>query len=166
MRRNDSRLRASNSESAFRHGSASRELNSIIGGVNRSTMSAMNNVASPATAKVLIVDDEEAQRTGLASMVSSWGYTADTAPDGQVALEKLNSGSYQVLVTDLMMPKMDGFELLKRLTGQGNMPPAIVLTAFGNIHTSIATIHDLGAYWVLEKPIPPAAFRILLDRAT
>ncbi len=129
-------------------------------------MSAMNNVASPATAKVLIVDDEEAQRTGLASMVSSWGYTADTAPDGQVALEKLNSGSYQVLVTDLMMPKMDGFELLKRLTGQGNMPPAIVLTAFGNIETAIATIHDLGAYWFLEKPIQPAALRILLERAT
>jgi DNA-binding NtrC family response regulator len=125
----------------------------------------MNNVVSPASARVLIVDDEETQRNGLANMVSSWNFAADTAPDGQEALERLNTGSYQVLVTDLMMPKMDGFELLKRLGAQGNMPPAIVLTAFGNIETAIATIHDLGAFWFLEKPIQPAALRILLERA-
>ena len=46
------------------------------------------------------------------------------------------------------------------------MPPAIVLTAFGNIETAIATIHDLGAFWFLEKPIQPAALRILLERAS
>ena len=125
----------------------------------------MNNVVPPNAARVLIVDDEQAQRAGLASMVSSWGYAADTATDGQDALDKLANGSYQVLVTDLMMPKMDGFELLKRLAGQGSMPPAIVLTAFGNIETAIATIHDLGAFWFLEKPIAPQALRILLERA-
>jgi DNA-binding NtrC family response regulator len=125
----------------------------------------MNNVVPSASAKVLIVDDEESQRTGLASMVSSWGFAAETAVDGQDALEKLNAGTVQVLVTDLMMPRMDGFELLKRLTSQGSMPPAIVLTAFGNIETAIATIHDLGAFWFLEKPIQPAALRILLERA-
>ncbi|HYO81005.1 MAG TPA: sigma-54 dependent transcriptional regulator [Bryobacteraceae bacterium] len=125
----------------------------------------MNNVVGPASARVLIVDDEETQRNGLASMVSSWNFAAETAPDGQEALDKLSSGAYQVLVTDLMMPKMDGFELLKRLGAQGNLPPAIVLTAFGNIETAIATIHDLGAFWFLEKPIQPAALRILLERA-
>jgi DNA-binding NtrC family response regulator len=45
------------------------------------------------------------------------------------------------------------------------MPPAIVLTAFGNIETAIQTIHDLGAFWFLEKPIQPNALRILLQRA-
>ncbi len=125
----------------------------------------MNNVVNPASAKVLIVDDEESQRGGLASMVSSWGFTAETASDGQEALDRLSEGAVQVLVTDLMMPRMDGFELLKRLTSQGNMPPTIVLTAFGNIETAIATIHDLGAFWFLEKPIQPAALRILLERA-
>jgi DNA-binding NtrC family response regulator len=125
----------------------------------------MNNVVSPASARVLIVDDEETQRSGLASMITSWGFTAETACDGQDALDKFAAGSVQVLVTDLMMPRMDGFELLKRLGTQGNMPPAIVLTAFGNIETAIATIHDLGAFWFLEKPIQPAALRILLERA-
>ena len=56
--------------------------------------------------------------------------------------------------------------MLKRLGASGNMPPAIVLTAFGNIETAIATIHDLGAFWFLEKPIQPAALRILLERAS
>ncbi len=124
----------------------------------------MNNV-TPGSARVLVVDDEETQRNGLASMIASWGFAPETACDGQDALEKLSAGAVQVLVTDLMMPRMDGFELLKRLGSQGNMPPAIVLTAFGNIETAIATIHDLGAFWFLEKPIQPAALRILLERA-
>ncbi|HYP15384.1 MAG TPA: sigma-54 dependent transcriptional regulator, partial [Bryobacteraceae bacterium] len=125
----------------------------------------MNNVLGPAPSKVLIVDDEETQRNGLASMITSWGFACETATDGQDALDKLNNGAVQVLVTDLMMPRMDGFELLKRLGSQGSVPPAIVLTAFGNIETAIATIHDLGAFWFLEKPIQPAALRILLERA-
>ncbi len=98
-------------------------------------------------------------------MVSSWGFTAETAADGQEALEKLSGFPAHVMVTDLMMPRMDGFELLRRLAAQGGGPPAIVVTAFGNIETAIATIHDLGAFWFLEKPIEPRALRVLLERA-
>lgn len=117
------------------------------------------------TTRVLIVDDEENQRVGLASMVSAWGFTAETAADGQEALDRLGTFPAHVLVTDLMMPRMDGFELLRRLSSQGNGPPAIVVTAFGNIETAIATMHDLGAFWFLEKPIEPRALRVLLERA-
>lgn len=98
-------------------------------------------------------------------MISAWGFTAETASDGQEALEKLASFPAHVIVTDLMMPRMDGFELMKRLTNEGNTIPAIVLTAFGNIETAIQTIHDLGAFWFHEKPIQPAALRVLLERA-
>jgi DNA-binding NtrC family response regulator len=115
--------------------------------------------------RVLIVDDEENQRVGLASMVTSWGFTAETAGDGQEALDKLSTFPAHVMVTDLMMPRMDGFELLRRLSSQGAGPPAIVVTAFGNIETAIATMHDLGAFWFLEKPIEPRALRVLLERA-
>jgi DNA-binding NtrC family response regulator len=111
------------------------------------------------------VDDEEAQRNGLASMISSWGFAAETAADGQEALDKLAVSAPHVLVTDLMMPRIDGFELLRRLGSQGSAIPAIVLTAFGNIETAIGTIHDLGAFWFLEKPIQPSALRALLERA-
>jgi DNA-binding NtrC family response regulator len=114
---------------------------------------------------VLIVDDEESQRGPLAAMVSAWGFNVETAADGQEALDKLSSFPANVIVTDLMMPRMDGFELMKRLNADGNMPPAVALTAFGNIETAIQTVHDLGAFWFVEKPIQPAALRVLLERA-
>jgi DNA-binding NtrC family response regulator len=125
----------------------------------------VGNQATRPSISVLIVDDEESQRTPLAAMISAWGFTVETAADGQEALDKLASYPANVIVTDLMMPRMDGFELMKRLASNGNMPPAIVLTAFGNIETAIQTIHDLGAFWFLEKPIQPAALRVLLERA-
>ena len=125
----------------------------------------MSNIASGPQTRVLIADDEENQRAGLAKMIQSWGFAVETAADGQEALDKLNALPVHVLVTDLMMPRMDGFELLKRLATQGSVPPAIVLTAFGNIETAIQTMHDLGAFWFLEKPIQPSALKVLLERA-
>src|SRR5579884_2440310 len=103
----------------------------------------MSDIVSGPPTRVLIADDEENQRAGLAKMIQSWGFSIDTAADGQEALEKLSTTPVHVLVTDLMMPRMDGFELLKRLGSQGGMPPAIVLTAFGNIETAVQTMHDL-----------------------
>ena len=117
----------------------------------------MANASSASQTRVLVADDEENQRAGLAKMIQSWGFTVETAADGQDAFEKLNQTPAHVLVTDLMMPRMDGFELLKRLGAQGTLPPTIVLTAFGNIETAVQTIHDLGAFWFLEKPIQPSA---------
>jgi len=63
------------------------------------------------------------------------------------------------------MPRMDGFELLKRLRAQSILPTTIVLTAFGNIETAVQTMHDLGAFWFLEKPIQASALKVLLERA-
>ena len=114
---------------------------------------------------MLVADDEENQRAGLAKMIQSWGFAVETAFDGQDAFEKLAQTPAHVLVTDLMMPRMDGFELLKRLGSQNTLPPTIVLTAFGNIETAVQTMHDLGAFWFLEKPIQPSALKVLLERA-
>jgi len=125
----------------------------------------MANAEPGGGTRVLIVDDEENQRKGLASMVSAWGYATETAADGEEALEKLQEFPAHVLITDLMMPRMDGFELLRRLGTLGSRVTPIVLTAFGNIETAIATIHDLGAFWFLEKPIQAGALRVLLERA-
>src|SRR5436190_5105777 len=78
------------------------------------------------TLRVLIVDDEASQRAGLAGMVSAWGMIAETASDGLEALEKLNDVPVDVILTDLNMPGMDGFELLARLHESPDSPPAIV----------------------------------------
>ncbi len=125
----------------------------------------MGNGKAAGPVRVLIVDDEENQRLGLAAMVAAWGYEAETAADGQEAIEKLAVFPAQVIVTDLMMPRMDGAELLRRLNAQGGAPPAIVATAFGNLETAVSTIHELGAFWFMEKPIQARALRTLLERA-
>ena len=125
----------------------------------------MGNSPSTPLVRVLVADDEENQRVGLSKMIQSWGFTVDTAFDGQDAFDKLAHTPTHVLVTDLMMPRMDGFELLKRLGSQNTLPPTIVLTAFGNIETAVQTMHDLGAFWFLEKPIQPSALKVLLERA-
>jgi len=115
--------------------------------------------------KVLIVDDEASQRSGLAAMVSAWGMTPETAGDGNEALLKLADFPADVIVTDLNMPGLDGFGFLQRLRDLGDMPPTIVLTAFGSVETAVKTVHELGAYWFLEKPIQPGSMEVLLRRA-
>src|SRR6266571_2164146 len=115
--------------------------------------------------KVLIVDDEASQRSGLAAMVSAWGMTPETAGEGNEALQKLEEFAADVILTDLNMPGLDGFGFLQRLREAGDMPPTIVLTAYGNIETAVKTVHELGAYWFLEKPIQPSTLEVLIRRA-
>jgi DNA-binding NtrC family response regulator len=115
--------------------------------------------------KILIVDDEASQRSGLAAMVSAWGMTPETAAEGGQALATLADFPADVVLTDLNMPGMDGFAFLRRMRESGDMPPTIVLTAFGNMETAVRTVHELGAYWFLEKPIQPGALEVLIRRA-
>jgi DNA-binding NtrC family response regulator len=114
--------------------------------------------------RILIVDDEPSQRSGLAGMISAWGMQAESAQDGKDALEKLDTFSPDVIITDLNMPGMDGFELLRKLQEMEAAPPAIVLTAFGSVDTAVKTVHDYGAYWFLEKPVTPSALEMLVRR--
>src|SRR5215831_18853963 len=101
----------------------------------------------------------------MAAMVSAWGMSPETAADGNEALLKLNSFAADVIITDLNMPGLDGFGFLQRLRDSGDMPPTIVLTAYGNVETAVKTVHELGAYWFLEKPIQPGSLEVLIRRA-
>jgi DNA-binding NtrC family response regulator len=115
--------------------------------------------------RVLLVDDDAELRDDLARLLSSQGYHTTTAADGQEALERLESGSPDVLVTDLVMPRLDGFELLRTLRETGQVIPAIVLTGFGSLDKALSIIKDLEAYWFLEKPVKLSALQSLLQRA-
>jgi DNA-binding NtrC family response regulator len=116
--------------------------------------------------RVLVVDDEANQRNALASMIGGWGYSAETAENGADALSKLDTMEVAAVVTDLMMPVMDGAQFLDHLRQRSSPPRAIVVTAFGNLETALEVVHDHGAFWFLEKPLQPAALRLLLSRAT
>jgi DNA-binding NtrC family response regulator len=129
-------------------------------------MAAVDRSESNERSKVLVVDDEAAQRAGICQMIERWGFSTDCASDGSEALHKLQHDAFDVIVTDLMMDGMNGIELLRRLKEESAVSPStIVLTAYGNIDTAITTVHEYGAFWFLEKPIRPRAFRILIERA-
>ena len=115
--------------------------------------------------RVLIVDDESEQREYLAEIVAGWNYQIETAANGEEALQLFNDTSFDIVLSDLMMPKMDGFELLRRLKAQGSLPPTILLTAFGSLEKALHTIHELDGFWFLEKPIDLTALELLLKRA-
>jgi DNA-binding NtrC family response regulator len=123
----------------------------------------MPNKFSPAV--VLAVDDDEQELASLCAMISALGYTAEGARDGEAALQKVGSGSVDAIVTDLMMPRMDGFQLLQTLLQRGDQTPAIVLTGFGNIDRAISIVHDLRAFWFMEKPAQSSVLESLLERA-
>jgi DNA-binding NtrC family response regulator len=115
--------------------------------------------------RILIVDDDECQRSALAAMLSDCDFDTQVASDGQEALERLITFDADVIVADLVMPRMDGFELLRRLKERGDLTPAIALTGFGSMEKALSAVHDLKAFWFLEKPVEPRAFKTLLERA-
>ena len=83
------------------------------------------------TERILIVEDEENERSGLGELIRAWGYDTETAADGLEALEKVASCNPGIVVTDLKMPRMDGMELLERLSAQPQPVAVILLTAQG-----------------------------------
>jgi DNA-binding NtrC family response regulator len=111
------------------------------------------------------VDDDEQERSALAEMVRALGYEVETATDGEAALQKFGSTQIDAIVTDLMMPRMDGFQLLRTLLDRGERVPAIVLTGMGSIDRAISIVHDLRAFWFMEKPAHQAVLGSLLERA-
>jgi DNA-binding NtrC family response regulator len=113
----------------------------------------------------LVVDDDERDRTLLAGMISSLGYRVETAVDGEDALAKLDQFPISLILTDLMMPKVDGFGLLKMLAATGHNPPVIVLTAVGSIEDAVSVVHDMQAFWFLEKPPQLGTLETLIHRA-
>src|SRR5215475_13193998 len=117
------------------------------------------------SARILIVDDDVSQRSDLAEMVSSMGFQVETAAEGREALSKLAQFPANAILTDLVMPGMDGIALLKELGTRGIRIPAVVLTGFGSIDQAISFVHDLKAFWFLEKPVQPGVMRTLLERA-
>ena len=102
--------------------------------------------------KILVVDDEKIKRVTLADDLATQGHEVVTAADGEEALEKLAAGPFDVVVTDLKMPKLDGIELLKRIKqGPRAEIEVIMMTAYGSIPVAVEAV-KLGAFDFLTKP--------------
>jgi len=113
--------------------------------------------------RVLIVEDDAASRVGLEQLVKSWGFVAESAADGKDALEKVTTFRPAIVISDLVMPRMDGLELLRALQSQGADVTTLLLTAQGTVETAVEAMKE-GAYDYLTKPVDIQRLKILLDK--
>jgi DNA-binding NtrC family response regulator len=113
--------------------------------------------------RVLIVEDDGAARVGLEQLVKSWGFTAESASDGEEALEKVTSFRPAIVISDLVMPRLDGLGLLRALQTQGADVTTLLLTAQGTVETAVEAMKE-GAYDYLTKPVDIQRLKILLDK--
>lgn len=114
--------------------------------------------------RILIADDDESSRRGLKMLLSGAGYEVQEASDGQDALEKALTFLPTVVVTDLVMPRLDGLGLLKALRTELPFATVIVLTGHGTVETAVAALKE-GAYDYLTKPVDIPRLRILIEKA-
>jgi DNA-binding NtrC family response regulator len=123
----------------------------------------MDDTQAVTSERVLIVEDDSAARVGLEQLVRSWGFIADSAGDGEEALQKVTSFRPAIVITDLVMPRMDGLALLRALPAQGSDVTTLLLTAQGTVETAVEAMKE-GAYDYLTKPIDIQRLKILLDK--
>lgn len=103
--------------------------------------------------RILLAEDEAALSKAYAQVLIMQGYEVEPVYDGEAALEAANSGTYDLMIFDVMMPKMSGLEVLKALREAGNTTYVIMLTAMSELDDKVEGL-ELGADEYLTKPIP------------
>ena len=120
------------------------------------------------SARILLVDDETAITNNLAPLLSRAGYAVTTAADGEEALARVRQDAPEVIILDVLMPRLDGRAMLRRLRAEGNWTPVILLTQVGESAERAMALEE-GADDYINKPFDPhelvARVRALLRRA-
>jgi two-component system response regulator AtoC len=118
-----------------------------------------------AKANILVVDDEESIRAFLADALAEAGHKVTQAPDGEAAVALLAANSFDVVLTDLKMPRLDGAALLRQIRNEYPDTEVIVLTAHGSVASAVDAMRN-GAFDYLQKPVSsPSELRITVGRA-
>ena len=105
--------------------------------------------------RILLAEDERSLSRAVAALLEKHNYSVDAVYDGQEALDYLESGNYDGVVLDIMLPRLDGLEVLRRLRQAGNPIPVLLLTARSEVADKVAGL-DLGANDYLTKPFSTA----------
>jgi len=113
---------------------------------------------------ILVVDDKDSMRNMLTETLTDEGYRVDCAPDGRRALELVRNKSYDLVLTDLKMPDVDGLEVLGNVKDIDSDTAVIVMTAYGTIEDAVAAIKK-GAYDFITKPFDTDHLCVLVNRA-
>jgi two-component system response regulator PilR (NtrC family) len=114
--------------------------------------------------RILVVDDEASTCAMLADYFSSVGYEVVTAADGEEALQKFTPNRFDCVITDLMMPRIDGLELLKRIRQIDRQALFLIITGFPGIDSAVNAMKE-GAYDYITKPFHLEDIRLKLERA-
>ena len=113
--------------------------------------------------RVLIVDDDPGTRETISQIIEELGYDPDTAADGLDALAMLDTGSYLCVFTDIMMPKMTGLELIKKIKARDVSLPIIVITGYASLEIAIDAM-KCGASDFISKPFKVSQIQLLLSK--
>ncbi len=100
---------------------------------------------------ILIVDDEDFAKSGLAKILAEEGFSVHTADDGKSALSETKNRRFDLIITDIKMPELDGIELTRSLKKKNPNQHIIVMTAYGNID-SYLEVMNLGSFDYIHKP--------------
>jgi len=104
------------------------------------------------TGTILVVDDEENAREGLSKILSKEGYSVEVASDGKEAIDRLKKVRFDLVITDMRMPQMDGFEVLREIKKMSEDIGVIMITAFGEVDSYFEAM-NLGAFEYINKPV-------------
>ena len=113
---------------------------------------------------ILVIDDKESMRQMLAKTLESEGYEVDVARDGEVGLDKAKEKRFDLVLTDLKLPNMDGLRVLSSFKDLDPEISVIVMTAYGTIETAVQAIKQ-GAFDFLTKPFDVDHLNVLIQRA-
>jgi DNA-binding NtrC family response regulator len=114
-------------------------------------------------ARILIVDDQEMMRDSLAGTLAREGHEIVAAGDGPGALSRLSAGRFDLLITDLKMPRMTGIELLNEAKRIRPDMPVVMMTAFATVQTAVEAM-KAGAYDYIQKPFEGEEIKLLVER--
>ena len=121
-------------------------------------------VSLPAKANILVVDDEESIRAFVVDALAEAGHRVAQASDGEAALALLAANSFDVVLTDLKMPRIDGSALLRQIRQDYPETEVILLTAHGSVAGAVDAMRH-GAFDYLQKPVSsPTELRITVGR--
>ena len=115
-------------------------------------------------AKILVVDDDKQLADNMVEYLTKFGYQAAAAYGGREALTRFEQGDFQLVVTDLKMPEMDGMEVLDAVKELDSRVTVMVITGYGTIESAVAAIKK-GAYDYIPKPFKMEELEVIVNRA-
>ena len=113
---------------------------------------------------ILVIDDESAILDTLRILLKNEGFDVTTAQGGKAGLEEINSGTHDLILSDVRMPQISGLEIVDAARDQDPMTPVVLMTAQASLQSAIGAV-NAGAYYYLQKPFANDELLAILRRA-